>query len=109
MSDSELENATCKKCGREGPKELFFNRKKKQVTCNECLDKAKNIKISNANDKVHHLEQRIIDLERQLELEIEAKRYYEQQFRLIAESYTKSCLNTKVAQLERQVEQLSFK
>lgn len=110
MSDSEAESVTCKKCGREGPKDLFFNRKKKQVTCNDCLDKAKNIKVSNASDKVHHLEQRIIELEGQLEHEVESKKYYEQQFRLIAESYTKSCLDTKVmSKLERLLEVLTLK
>jgi hypothetical protein len=112
MSDSEADQelVTCKKCGREGQKDLFFNRKKKQVTCNDCLDKAKNIKVSNANDKVHHLEQRIIELEAQLEHEIESKKYYEQQFRLIAESYTKSCLDTKImGRLEKLVDIMTLK
>jgi hypothetical protein len=110
MSDSEAEFVTCKKCGREGEKELFFNRKKKQVTCNDCLDKAKNIKVSNANDKVSHLEQRIIELEAQLEHEIESKKYYEQQFRLIAESYTKSCLDTKImGRLEKLIDIMTLK
>jgi phosphatidate phosphatase PAH1 len=110
MSDSEAEHSTCKKCGREGPKDLFFNRKKKQVTCNDCLDKAKNIKVSNANDKVGHLEQRITELESQLEHEIESKKYYEKQFRLIAESYTKACLDTTViGRLEKLVDLMTLK
>jgi ribosomal protein S27E len=95
MSDNELDEIECKRCKRVGPKNLFFSRKKKQVTCDDCLDKIKEGKAGHANEKILQLEQRVADLESRLKHETEAKEYYEKQFRLIAESYTKTCLDVK--------------
>lgn len=110
MSDSELDEIECKRCKRVGPKNLFFTRKKKQVTCDDCLDKIKEGKAEHTNEKITQLEQRITDLESRLEHETKAKEYYENQFRLIAESYTRSCLDTKlVTKLEKLLEVMTLK
>lgn len=110
MSDSDQVEIECKRCKKVGPKSLFFTRKKKQVTCDDCLDALKETKATHVNEKISQLQQRITDLEKMLQRETTAKEYYEQQFRLIAESYTKACLDTKViSKLEKLLEVMTIK
>ena len=64
---------TCKKCGEEKLKETSFTKKENQVTCNECLEKAKSRRATSTVDKLNALEKQINELKEKLDKE---KQYY---------------------------------
>jgi hypothetical protein len=82
----------CKKCGEEKLKETSFTRKEKQVTCDDCLDKAKTHRATLVTHKVIGLEKQVEDLKKQLEVEREEKRYYQEKFENFAGKYSDLCI-----------------
>lgn len=82
----------CKKCGEEKSKQLSFTRKEKQVTCDDCLDKAKNHRATLVTHKIVSLEKQVEDLKKQLNDEREEKRYYQDKFESFAGKYSDLCI-----------------
>jgi DNA-binding transcriptional regulator GbsR (MarR family) len=94
------EESTCKKCGTTGARSLFFNKKKKQVTCNSCLEKSKSARMITNNDKIRRLESRVIELEELLEKERKVSAHYQDLFSTFSGKYTDLCLSMKTINLD---------
>lgn len=86
------ETLKCKKCGEEKSKEISFTRKEKQVTCDDCLDKAKSHRATLITHKLIGLEKQVEELKKQLDVEREEKRYYQEKFESFAEKYSGLCI-----------------
>jgi uncharacterized Zn finger protein len=91
------ENIKCKKCGEEKSKQQSFTRKENQVTCDDCLDKAKSHRATLVTHKIIGLEKQVEELKKQLSTEREEKRYYQDKFENFAEKYSDLCI--KVGEL----------
>jgi hypothetical protein len=82
----------CKVCHEEKSKAEHFTKKAKQVTCNECLEKAKRRRASSALDRITALEKENEELRRKLEAEFKEKDNYIEKFRDFSGRYEKLCL-----------------
>ena len=89
---------TCKKCGEEKPKETSFTKKENQVTCNECLEKAKSRRATSTVDKLNALEKQINELKEKLDKEMQEKQYYQSKFESFADKYSSLCI--KIGELK---------
>jgi archaellum component FlaC len=87
----------CKKCGEEKQKETSFTRKGKQVTCDECLEKAKNRRATSNLDRMTTLEKQNEKLQYQLDKTLKDKQHYQDRLEVLSEKYSNLCL--KVGEL----------
>jgi len=83
----------CKACHEEKLKAEHFTKKANQVTCNECLEKAKRRRATSALDRIAALEKENEELRRKLESEIKEKENYIEKFKDFSGRYEKLCLN----------------
>src|ERR1700723_3324711 len=82
----------CKVCHEKKSKAEHFTKKAKQVTCNECLEKAKRRRATSALDRITALEKENEELRRKLETELKEKENYIEKFKDFSGRYEKLCL-----------------
>ena|ERR1700720_143610 len=82
----------CKVCHEKKSKKEQF-KKARQVTCNDCLEKAKNRRAASALDRIAALEKQNDELRKRLEKEMEEKKFYLNEFESFAGKYEKLCIN----------------
>jgi len=83
----------CKVCHEKKSKAEHFTKKARQVTCNECLEKAKRRRATSALDRIAALEKENEELRQKLEVELKEKENYIEKFKDFASRYEKLCLN----------------
>ena len=84
--------AKCKVCHEEKPKETSYTKNAKQVTCDDCLKKAKSRRATLVLNRILVLERENEELKQKLEKEIKDKQYYQGKFENFAEKYSDLCI-----------------
>lgn len=97
MTEMAKESIKCKVCHEDKLKEAHYTKKAKQVTCNECLERAKSRRATSTLGRIVALEKESEELRQKLEKEMEEKQYYQSKFENFAEKYSDLCI--KVGEL----------
>lgn len=82
----------CKVCHEEKLKDASYTKKAKQVTCDDCLEKAKSRRATSALERIIALERENEELKQKLEKELKDKQYYQGKFENFAEKYSDLCI-----------------
>jgi hypothetical protein len=81
----------CKACHEKKSKEEHFTKKANQVTCNECLAKAKRRRAPTTFDRIMALERENEELKQKIEKELQEKRQYQDKFKYFSDKYEDLC------------------
>jgi hypothetical protein len=90
-----MESIKCKVCHEEKLKETSYTKKVKQVTCDDCLEKAKSHRATSALNRIVALERENEELKQKLEKELKDKQYYQGKFEDFAEKYSDLCIKVE--------------